>query len=134
MNIYIYISLVNSSDKDSPVSMIDVRPVNFANLKKSKKVELLNDKITAEYNGKKYTLNVIEKTAVLPSKEGVILKKGTVVYLGKVKVDDKLIVEIPPLKLKQYIKVTKVNPIADGLNINTAQDIYYGPVEEYKGK
>ena len=114
--------------------MIDIRPIKFANLKKSKKVEILSDKITVEYNGKRYSLKVIDRTAVLPYREGVILKEGTVVYFGKVKVDDKMIIDMPPVKLKQYLEVTKYNPIADGLNIDTSQDIYYGPVEGYKGR
>lgn len=89
--------------------MIDIRPIKFANLKKSKKVEILSDKITVEYNGKRYSLKVIDRTAVLPYREGVILKEGTVVYFGKVKVDDKMIIDMPPVKLKQYLEVTKYN-------------------------
>ena len=132
--IYIYAEQLDASDKNSPIDMIDIRPIKFADLKKSKKVEILSDKIIAEYNGKRYSLKVIDRTAVLPYREGIILKEGTIVYFGKVKVDDKIIINMPPVKLKQYIKVIKVNPIADGLNINTAQDIYYGPAEGYKGK
>ena len=132
--IYIYAPILNSGEKDSPITMIDIRPINFANLKKSKKVEILSDKIIAEYNGKRYSLKVIDRTAVLPYKEGVILNEGTVVYFGKVKVDDKIIIDMPPVKLKQYVKVTKYNPIADGFNIDTSERIYYGPAEEYKGR
>ena len=132
--IYIYAPILNSGEKDSPITMIDIRPINFANLKKSKKVEILSDKIIAEYNGKRYSLKVIDRTAVLPYKEGVILNEWTVVYFGKVKVDDKIIIDMPPVKLKQYVKVTKYNPIADGFNINTSERIYYGPVEGYKGR
>ena len=132
--VYIYAPILNKDEKDSPITMIDIRPINFANLKKSKKVEILSDKIIAEYNGKRYSLKVIDRTAVLPYREGVILKEGTVVYFGKVKVDDKMIIDMPPVKLKQYLEVTKYNPIADGLNIDTSQDIYYGPTEGYKGR
>ena len=35
--IYIYAPILNSGEKDSPITMIDIRPINFANLKKSKK-------------------------------------------------------------------------------------------------
>ena len=128
--VYIYAPILNSGEKDSPITMIDIRPIKFANLKKSKKVEILSDKITVEYNDKKYVLKVVNKTAVLP----IILKEGTVVYFGKVKVDDKMIIDMPPVRLKQYLEVVKYNPIADGLNIDTSQDIYYGPAEEYKGR
>lgn len=134
MNIYIYAPILNSNEKDSPITMIDIRPIKFANLKKSKKVEVLSDKITAEYNGKKYTLKVVNKTAVLPFKERIILKEGTIVYFGKVKVDDKMIIDMPPVRLKQYVKVSKYVPILDGMNIETSKDIYYGPAEGYKGR
>ena len=132
--IYIYAPILNSGEKDSPITMIDIRPINFANLKKSKKVEILSDKITVEYNGKKYVLKVVNKTAVLPYREGIILKEGTIVYFGKVKVDDKIIIDMPPVKLKQYLKVVKFNPVAGGLNIDTKKEIYYGPAEGYKGR
>lgn len=132
--VYIYATVLNSEKRDAPIDMISIRPINFADLKKSKKVEILSDKIIAEYNGKKYILKVVNKTAVLPYREGIILKEGTIVYFGKVKVDDKIIIDMPPVKLKQYLEVIKYNPIADGLNIDTSQDIYYGPAEEYKGR
>ncbi len=132
--VYIYATVLNSEKRDAPIDMISIRPINFADLKKSKKVEILSDKIIAEYNGKRYSLKVIDRTAVLPYKEGVILNEGTVVYFGKVKVDDKIIIDMPPVKLKQYLKVVKFNPVAGGLNIDTKKDIYYGPVEGYKGR
>ena len=132
--IYIYAPILNSGEKDSPITMIDIRPINFANLKKSKKVEILSDKIIAEYNGKRYSLKVIDRTAVLPYREGIILKEGTIVYFGKVKVDDKIIIDMPPVKLKQYLKVVKFNPVAGGLNIDTKKEIYSGPAEGYKGR
>ena len=132
--IYVYAEQLDASDKNSPIDMISIRPVNFANLKKSKKVEILSDKITVEYNDKKYVLKVVNKTAVLPYREGIILKEGTIVYFGKVKVDDKIIIDMPPVKLKQYLKVVKFNPVAGGLNIDTKKEIYYGPVEGYKGR
>lgn len=132
--VYIYATVLNSEKRDAPIDMISIRPINFADLKKSKKVEILSDKIIAEYNGKKYILKVVNKTAVLPYREGVILKEGTIVYFGKIKVDDKIIIDMPPVKLKQYLKVVKFNPVAGGLNIDTKKEIYYGPAEGYKGR
>ena len=115
--------------------MISIRPINFADLKKSKKVEILSNRIKVVYAGKEYYLKPTKsKMSILPYDEGIILKEGTVVYFGKVKVDDKMIIDMPPVRLKQYLEVVKYNPIADGLNINTSQDIYYGPAEEYKGR
>lgn len=131
---YIYASVEDEGDKNSPISMIEVRPIRFANLKKSKKVELLSKEIKAEYNGKRYTLKVVDKTAVLPYKEGIILKEGTIIYFGKIKVDDKLIIEMPPIKFESYVEVSKYVPILDGLNIETNKEIYHGPTANYKGR
>ena len=61
--IYVYAEQLDASDKNSPIDMIDIRPIKFANLKKSKKVEILSDKITVEYN-KNISIKVT-KTAVL---------------------------------------------------------------------
>lgn len=41
---------------------------------------------------------------------------------------------MPPVKLKQYVKVSKYVSILDGMNIETSKDIYYGPAEGYKGR
>lgn len=133
--IYVYAEQLDASDKNSPIDMISIRPVNFANLKKSKKVELMSNKIKVVYTGKEYYLEPTKsKMSILPYEKGIILKEGTIVYFGKVKVDDKIIINMPPVKLKQYVKVTKYNPIADGFNIDTSERIYYGPAEGYKGR
>ncbi len=133
--VYIYATVLNSEKRDAPIDMISIRPINFADLKKSKKVEILSNKIKVVYAGKEYYLKPTKsKMSILPYDEGIILKEGTVVYFGKVKVDDKMIIDMPPVKLKQYLKVVKFNPVAGGLNIDTSQDIYYGPAEGYKGR
>ena len=133
--VYIYATVLNSEKRDAPIDMISIRPINFADLKKSKKVEILSNRIKVVYAGKEYYLKPTKsKMSILPYDEGIILKEGTVVYFGKVKVDDKMIIDMPPVKLKQYLKVVKFNPVAGGLNIDTSQDIYYGPAEGYKGR
>lgn len=119
---------------DSPIDYIELTPINYANHKTSKKVEILSDKIKAVYNGKEYSLNVKGQTSVLPYDEGVILKEGTVLYFGKVRVDDKMIIDMPPVTLKQTLRVNRFNPIADGLNIDTVKPVYYGPADKYKGR
>lgn len=133
--VYIYATVLNSEKRDAPIDMISIRPINFADLKKSKKVEILSNKIKVVYTGKEYYLKPTKsKMSILPYDEGIILKEGTIVYFGKVKVDDKIIIDMPPVKLKQYLKVVKFNPVAGGLNIDTKKEIYYGPVEGYKGR
>ena len=71
--------------------------------------------------------------SILPYDEGIILKEGTVVYFGKVKVDDKIIIDMPPVRLKQYLEVVKYNPVAGGLNIDTKKT-FMDLAEGYKGR
>ncbi len=131
----IYGDLTDSYDKDSPIESISIYPINFSNIKTSEKVELLSNKIKVVYNGKEYYLKTAKnKRSILPYEEGIILKEGAIVYFGKVKVDDKMIIEIPPIRLKQFVHITSYNPIADGLNIDTTKDVYEGPLDEYKGR
>ena len=133
--VHIIAYVTESKKRDSPIDFIEIRPINYANDKTSEKVEILSDKIKAVYNGKEYSLNVKGQTSVLPYDEGVILKEGTVLYFGKVRVDDKMIIDMPPVTLKQTLQVTKFNPIADGLNIPVdIKYLYYGPADQYKGR
>lgn len=131
----IYGALTDSYDKDSPIESVSIYPINFSNKKTSEKVELLSNKIKVVYKGKEYYLKTAKnKRSILPYEEGIILKEGAIVYFGKVKVDDKMIIEIPPIRLKKFVHVTSYNPIADGLNIDTTKDVYEGPLDEYKGR
>lgn len=133
--VHVIAYVIESEKRDSPIDYIVIGPINYANHKTSEKVEILSDKIKAVYNGKEYYLNVTKsKTTVLPYDEGVILKEGTVLYYGKVRVDDKMIIDMPPVTLKQTLRVIKFNPIAGGLNIDTKEHVYYGPADQYKGR
>ena len=131
--IYIYTSSLNQNNPNTPISHIFLE-VN-SRKQKYKKVEILNNKVKIKYQGKEYYINISnDKNYVLIYENGLNITGDFIIYLGKIKFDGWKVIEIPPIEIKKYIKVTKVNPIADGLNINTAQDIYYGPVEGYKGR
>ena len=129
--------LIDDSQKNNPIAVILVAPINYFGLKNSEKVELLSDKILVEYKGNKYNLDVINKRAVRPYDEGVILTEGSIiVHFGKVKIDDKFIIDLPPIDLKDYfmLEVVSYNPILDALDKDTKKLIYYGPVKDYKGR
>ena len=131
--IYIYSISLNQSDPNTPISHIFLE-VN-SRKQKYKKVEILNDKVKIKYQEKEYYINISDdKNYVLIYKNGLNITEDFIIYLGKIRFDNWKTIEVPPIEIKKYIKVTKVNPIADGLNINTAQDIYYGPAEGYKGR
>ena len=129
--IYVYTFVMKQSDENSPVKIIKLVPENKKI--KFKNINILNDKIKIIYNKKIYYADVSrDRTAIFLSDLNIM--GDFIIEIGEVKTDNKKIIKIPPLKLKQYVKVTKYNPIADGLNIDTSQDIYYGPAEGYKGR
>ena len=129
--IYVYTFVMKQSDENSPVKIIKLVPENTKI--KFKNINILNDKIKIIYNKKIYYADVSrDSTAIFLSDLNIM--GDFIIEIGEVKIDNKKIIKIPPLKLKQYVKVTKYNPIADVLNIDTSQDIYYGPVEGYKGR
>ncbi|UUV18236.1 hypothetical protein NRK67_13185 [Fusobacteria bacterium ZRK30] len=121
---------------------------------RSKHVEVLSDKIKVIYKDKEYYLPISKDNIVIKSHSGGVeynwnipLKSqvvrldetvpnvtddGMEIYFGKVKVDGTRIVDVPPVKFKKYIFITKVNLFLDGLNIDTEKTIYLGPLEEYK--
>lgn len=131
--VYVYTITLNQNDPNTPISHIFLE-VN-SRKQKYKKVEILNDKVKIVYQGKEHYINISDdKNYVLIYKNGLNITGDFIIYLGKIRFDGWKIMEAPPIKVQKYIKVTKVNPIADGLNIDTAQDIYYGPIEGYKGR
>lgn len=131
--IYIYTLPLNQNDLNTPVDHIFLK-TNSIN-QKYKKVEILNDKVKIVYQGKEYYANVSEdRTYILIYKSNLNITGDFIIYLGKIKFDDKEIMDTPLIKIQKYVKVSKYNPIADGFNIDTTQNIYYGPVEGYKGR
>ncbi len=131
--IYMYTLPSNQNDRNTSISHIFLE-VNTRK-QKYKKVEILTNKVKILYQEKEYYVNVSDdKTYILIYKNGLNITGDFIIYLGKIRFDGWKVIEAPPIKVQKYVKVTKYNPIADGLNINTAQDIYYGPAEEYKGR
>lgn len=122
-------------DRESPIDYIHLRPNRSANYTGAEKTEILSDKVTVEYEGKKYSLPVIKKRSLLPFKSGVTcLKEGTIVYFGKVRVDDKFIIDMPPIRLKRYVEVFINNSFFDLFLPNGGTDIelYNGPLGYYE--
>lgn len=134
---YLYIdgSPVNSNEKDSLISYITLRR-RWDEYQKTEKVELLNNKVKIIYKNKEYIVKVADsKKAFILDDNKINIGDGAIIYLGKVKIDNNLIIDMPPIKMKSYLRVTKFSPIFEVLNIDDSHEkIYYGPTEGYKGR
>ena len=131
--VYIYASVEDEGDKNSPLSIIKLEPETRKS--KVKELAILADKIKIIYEGKEYYLKVFQtKKSILIYKNDLEITGDFIVEIGKVKLDNGKVIEIPPLKLRKYVKVSKYVPILDGLNIDTKEEIYYGRLEDYKGR
>lgn len=131
--IYIHTRVKDQGNKNSPVSIIELVPETRKS--KIKELEILSDKIRILYRGKEYYANVSnDRTAVLLYKSGLNITGEFIAEIGKVKLDNGKIIDLPPLKFEKYVKVSKYVPILDGLNIDTKEEIYYERLEDYKGR
>lgn len=131
--IYIYTRVKEQGNKNSPVSIIELVPETRKS--KVKELAILADKIKIIYEGKDYYLKVSQsKKSILVYNNGLEITGEFIADIGKVKLDNGKIIEIPPLKFKKYVEVSKYVPILDGLNIETNKEIYYGRLEDYKGR
>lgn len=131
--IYMHTHVEDEGDKNSPVSIIELVPETRKS--KVKELEILSDKVRILYKGNEYYANVSDdRTAVLLYKSGLNITGEFIAEIGKVKLDNGKIIDLPPLKFEKYVEVSKYIPILDGLNIETNKEIYYGPLENYKGR
>lgn len=140
--IYIYGEGADVYDENSPLSKIVVgtKPFNIRNL------EIVDKEVKIVYRGKEYHLPTINehRAIVIIDVHELNITNDVEIHLGKAKVGDAKIsgpplgggrtLDVPPIKLKTYIKIIKVNPLLDGLNIDTKKTIYLGPLEDYKEK
>lgn len=135
---YIYISsgVIEQTDENSPL-----RSITFEPKWGYKKLEILSEKIKLVYEGKEYYLDrdftldkKDRKSLFYPIyKKGIKINGDFMLYIGKIRLDDKEIVEIPPLKFRKYIKVSEYNLLIEALKKDSFVEIYNGPLEDYKG-
>lgn len=147
-------------DEKSSLSYVVISPNEYevidGKVYKSKRVEILSDTVKAIYKGKEYYLPVSKDNVVIKSHSGGVKYNWNIptrrqvirldeaipnitddsfeIYFEKVKIDGIRIIDVPPIKFKKYIFITKYIPILDGLNKETSKTIYSGPLEDYKKK
>ena len=99
-------------------------------------VKILSSTIKINSNGKEYTINAkpdSEHIYIYIYKQGIIITGDFTAYIGKVQLDNGMIIDIPPLKLKKHIYVEKYNAVSDALNKGAqTKEIFSGTVEDYK--
>ena len=115
-DISISASLVEFSKEDSPLNdiwILDLRD----NYNEKHKAKILSSTIKINSNGKEYAINTKpDSDHIYVYDQGIIITGDFTAYIGKVQLDNGMIIDIPPLKLKKHIYVEKYNAVSDALN------------------
>ena len=132
-DISISASLVEFSKEDSPLNdiwILDLRD----NYNEKHKAKILSSTIKINSNGKEYAINTKhDSDRIYVYDQGIIITGDFTAYIGKVQLDNGMIIDIPPLKLKKHIYVEKYNAVSDALNKGAqTKEIFSGTVEDYK--
>ena len=132
-DISISASLVEFSKEDSPLNdiwILDLRD----NYNEKHKAKILSSTIKINSNGKEYAINTKpDSDHIYVYDQGIIITGDFTTYIGKVQLDNGMIIDIPPLKLKKHIYVEKYNAVSDALNKGAqTKEIFSGTVEDYK--
>ena len=132
-DISISASLVEFSKEDSPLNdiwILDLRD----NYNEKHKAKILSSTIKINSNGKEYAINTKpDSDHIYVYDQGIIITGDFTAYIGKVQLDNGMIIDIPPLKLKKHIYVEKYNAVSDALNKGAQpKEIFSGTVEDYK--
>ena len=132
-DISISASLVEFSKEDSPLNdiwILDLRD----NYNEKHKAKILSSTIKINSNGKEYAINTKpDSDHIYVYDQGIIITGDFTAYIGKVQLDNGMIIDIPPLKLKKHIYVEKYNAVSDALNKGAqTKEIFNGSVEDYK--
>ncbi|WP_022818951.1 hypothetical protein [Fusobacterium russii] len=86
-------------------------------------------------NKKEYIINIDSKyNTIYPVYDnGIIIDSDNfILEIGNIKFKNGTILNIPPLLIKRYVYVYKINNFLDALNQNTREDLFEGTIEEYR--
>ena len=126
--------LVNAEDENSPVDYIWVSDKRgYVGNSHYAKILSPTIKIVDKKNKEYIIKNDFYNEHIYIYKQGVIITDDFTAYIGKVQLDNGMIIDIPPLKLKKHIYVEKYNAVSDALNKGAqTKEIFSGTVEDYK--
>ena len=99
----------------------------------NKGIKFLEPEIIIE-GEQKYKIKNQEKSSNLEIlSQGIKISSDTfTIYIGKVRLKDGRIINLPPIKFKRYISVYKINKFLDTLNQDTREDLFSGTIDEYR--
>ncbi len=134
----VYGFVENSELRSSLLSEIVVASKQSLWKNKRSGVKILSDKVKVRYKEKDYyftpKVNEYNSTRIKISTDEVKIVDEFTIYLGKVVVDNKLILDMPPIELQEYLFKERFNGILDVLNQPSRTTIYSGPTKDYKSK
>ncbi len=114
---------------------LEVENVKIVKTNQTDKLELLEEDIKLIYEDEEYIIlkHPIKKDNLIEI-DKLELRGPFDLYIGKVKVNDKEIVEVPPLRFKRYIHVKKFLAVSDFFENPKFETVYYGPLEDFDGE
>ena len=132
-NISVSGNLVEFNNQNSPLNdiwILDLRD----NYNEKHKAKILSSTIKIVSDGKEYIIKTEPNSEhIYIYKQGIIITGDFTAYIGKVQLDNRKIIDIPPLKFKKHIYVEKYNVVSDALNKGAqTKEIFSGTVEDYK--
>ena len=137
-DISISASLVEFDNESSPLSYIwiyDLRN-HYRNRERESyhNIKILSSTVKINSNGKENIVHTkSDSDHIYIYDQGIIITGDFTAYIGKVQLDNGMIIDIPPLKLKKHIYVEKYNAVSDALNKGAqTKEIFSGTVEDYK--
>ena len=99
----------------------------------NKGIKFLESEIIIE-GEQKYKVKNQEKSSNLEIlSQGIKINSDTfTIYIGKVRLKDGRIINLPPIKFKRYVQVYSINKFLDTLNQDTKEDLFRGTIDEYR--
>ena len=124
-------NLVDEQKENSPLNYIYIYDKR-SNATEHHKIKILSSTIKIISNGKEYVITPNSET-IKVYKQGVVITDDFKAYIGKVQLDDRTIIDIPPLSFKKNVYVESYNPVTDTINAGArTKRLFNGTVEDYK--
>ena len=128
-------NLLNSQKENSPLDYIWISDKR-SHVGNNHRIKILSPTIKIISNSKEYIVNTNPNSEVISVyKQGVVITDDFKAYIGKVQLDDRTIIDIPPLSFKKTVYVEKYSVISDTINAGgRGKEIFSGTVEDYKNQ
>ena len=128
-------NLSNSQKENSPLDYIWISDKR-SHVGNNHRIKILSPTIKIISNSKEYVVNTNPNSEVISVyKQGVVITDDFKAYIGKVQLDDRTIIDIPPLSFRKTVYVEKYSVISDTINAGgRGKKLFSGTVEDYKNQ